>query len=59
VLTLRELRSAEEVFVTSSLRGVVPVTRLDATPRPRGPLTDRLARAYEAAMLVAPSRSDL
>jgi len=50
VVSLRELRSADEIFVTSSLRGVVAVTRLDATPRSAGPVTARLATAYATAM---------
>jgi branched-chain amino acid aminotransferase len=37
VMTVPELRAADEVFVTSALRGVVPVTRLDGTSRPVGP----------------------
>jgi len=49
-LTLRELRHADELFVTSSLRGVVPVTVLDKTLRSTGPITPRLAHAYNAAM---------
>lgn len=57
--TLRELRGADELFVTSSLRGVVPVTCLDGGLRRRGPLTMRLANAYAAAMRLAAQRSDL
>jgi len=53
-LSLRELRGADELFVTSSLRGVVPVTWLDGELRPRGPITTQLASAYVGAMRVAP-----
>jgi branched-chain amino acid aminotransferase len=42
-ISLAELRAADEIFVTSSLRGVVPVTRLDGAARPAGPLTAQLA----------------
>lgn len=49
-ITLRDLRSADEVFVTSSLRGVVAVTRVDNTERAAGPITARLAAAYVRAM---------
>ena len=52
-LTLREVRSADELFVTSSLRGVVPVTRLDGRPRASGPITAQLAAAYAGAMRAA------
>ncbi len=47
-----EVRSADEVFVTSTAGGVMPVTRVDGAPvgdgRP-GPLTRRLRDAYWAA----------
>jgi branched-chain amino acid aminotransferase len=49
-LPLRDLWIAQEVFVTSSLRGVVPVTRIDRAPFVRGTVTERLAAAYAAAM---------
>jgi branched-chain amino acid aminotransferase len=45
-----ELRAADEVFVTSSLRGVVAVTALDGQPRRHGPVTARIADAYAACM---------
>jgi branched-chain amino acid aminotransferase len=47
-----ELAAADEIFITSSLRGVVPVTRLDGTPRAAGPVTARIAEAYTRAMLL-------
>ena len=47
-----ELATADEIFITSSLRGVVPVTRLDGTARAAGPVTARIAEAYARAMLL-------
>ena len=49
-LGVDELRAADELFVTSALRGVVPVTRLDGEARPAGPVTLRIAHAYAHAM---------
>jgi branched-chain amino acid aminotransferase len=54
LVSLRELRGADEIFVTSSLRGVVAVTRLDGVARPAGPITQVLQRAYVAAMRAVP-----
>jgi branched-chain amino acid aminotransferase len=41
-----ELVAADELFVTSALRGVVPVIRLGGVPRAAGPIAARLAAAY-------------
>lgn len=41
------LAGADELFATSALRGVVAITRLDGAPRPAGPLTARIAAAYD------------
>lgn len=49
-VSVAELRAADEVFVTSSLRGIVPVTRIDHAPRAIGPITTELTRSYARAM---------
>ena len=49
-LALGELAGADEVFVTSALRGVVPVTRLDGIPRAPGQVTRRIAETFLARL---------
>jgi len=49
-LTPDELRGADEIFVTSALRGVVAVTRLDGEPRAAGPLTARIAHLVRSRL---------
>jgi len=53
-ITLEELRGADEIFMTSSVRGMMPVTRLSGqavgTGR-EGPMTRRLRAAYDARIL--------
>lgn len=49
-LTVDELRAADEIFITSALRGVVPVTRLDGDVRIAGSITTRIAALYGAAL---------
>lgn len=49
-LTLDTLRAADELFVTNTTGGVVPVTRFEDTPvgkGEKGELTARLGHAYE------------
>jgi branched-chain amino acid aminotransferase len=49
-LGLAAVRGADELFVTSAVRGIVPVTRLDGEPRIAGPIAARIATAYAQAM---------
>jgi branched-subunit amino acid aminotransferase/4-amino-4-deoxychorismate lyase len=49
-ITLAELRSAEEVFVTSAIRGVAAITQLDGESCATGQVTADLASRYERAM---------
>lgn len=45
-VALAELQGADEIFVTSAVRGVVAVTRLDGVARAAGPITARVRAAY-------------
>lgn len=54
-ITVDELRGADEVFVTSSVRGVVPVTMLDAVARKVGPITTQIATTYITTMKSLPA----
>lgn len=48
---LAELDTAEECFITSTVRGVVPVSRIDDRPYgPPGPVTRQVMAAYAARM---------
>jgi branched-chain amino acid aminotransferase len=50
-LPLLELKSADEVFITSSLRGVMPVSRIgDSAFGKEKPVTEKLSQAYSAAL---------
>lgn len=49
-LSLRDLHGADELFVTSSLRGVVGVTAFEGTARAVGPVTQQLATLHARAM---------
>lgn len=49
-ISVEELRGADEIFVTSSVRGVVPITRLDGAARAAGPVTARVNAAYLAGL---------
>jgi branched-chain amino acid aminotransferase len=49
-LSIDAVKSAHELLVTSALRGVVPVTRLDGETLPAGPITEQVATAYNRMM---------
>jgi branched-chain amino acid aminotransferase len=51
-LTTHEVEAADEIFVTSSVRGVVAVTRLEGQPVGNGvgPVTQKLVTAYAERM---------
>ena len=46
VLRLEDLYGAEEVFVTSTTRELLPVSEIDGHAIPRGPVRDRLRQAF-------------
>ena len=46
-LEVADLLAADEIFATSSLRGVVPVTKLGTHERAVGPVTTKIIAAYE------------
>ncbi len=48
--TVEELRSADEVMLLSSVRGVAPVLRLDGRELGLGPVTAALREAFETAV---------
>lgn len=54
-LTVEELRIADEVFITSSVRGVVPVTTLDGAACQVGPIAAQIATAYVTQMKSLPA----
>jgi branched-chain amino acid aminotransferase len=51
-LYMEDLQNAEEVFITSTMRGVQPVSMVDgeAMPAAPGPETTRLSRLYQQLM---------
>ncbi len=55
-LAMSEVLAADEIFVTSSLRGIVGVTRLESHALAIGPVTTRIAERYVQVMdaLAAP-----
>jgi 4-amino-4-deoxychorismate lyase len=54
-LTWNELMHADEVFLTSSLRGILPVRAIDAQPFTPGAVTHDLQREWRARGLMEPA----
>lgn len=50
-LTLEDLHAADELFLTSSIRGLMGVSRFGDKEYPPGPVTARLREAWNAATL--------
>ncbi len=48
-ISMETLKAADEVFLTNSLWGICPVTTVDGTALPAGPITKKLAQALEEA----------
>ena len=51
-ITVGELAAADELFATSAVRGIVPVTRLDGTARAPGSITKQIATEYLRSLTV-------
>ena len=52
-LTLENLRTSDEAFLTNSVMGAMPLTRLEGTPIGDGnvgPLTEQLSQRYREAV---------
>jgi branched-chain amino acid aminotransferase len=49
-LSTQDVYAADEIFVTSAVRGVVPITRLDGVARAAGPVTARVIEGYLAGL---------
>ena len=52
-LTLDDLRTSDEAFLTNSVMGVMPLTRLEGAPigdGDVGPLTEQLSQRYREAV---------
>ena len=49
-LTVDDLYAADELFITSSVREVMPVTSIDGRPVPRGPAAARLQTELRSAV---------
>lgn len=52
-MTPAELAAADEIFVTSAVRGVMPVASLDGVARLPGPVTRLLAERYRGRLIDA------
>jgi branched-subunit amino acid aminotransferase/4-amino-4-deoxychorismate lyase len=48
-ISVEALKAADEIFLTNSLWGICPVTALDGTELPEGPITKKLAQALQEA----------
>lgn len=49
--TLKELREADEIFLTNSIQEIMPASQLDGAPlKIVGPITQRLTKAYQSAI---------
>ncbi len=56
-LTSSDVAEAEEIFVTSSLRGLTGVSKFDERMLPSGPVTQRLREAWHATVVSAAKKS--
>ncbi len=50
-VTMEELQSVDELFLTSSIRGVMRVSRVDGLTFPPGPVTQSLREAWNQALV--------
>ncbi len=61
-LTIKRLETADEIFITSTLKGIMPVSRLEQRHLPAplpGPVTRQLMLAYAKRVGINSSKKDL